>query len=310
MRQSLRPTCPRTDKKRISKVRLVSLIVLIVVSFLWVLPLLWMVGTSLKTDLEVATKPTSLFPTMGFNFSHYINFFKYTSEAYSGSTGYFNIMAWFRNSTIVAIVSVCLNLTVFTLAAYGFVFIDFKYKKFAWAIILGSLTIPGIATYVAKYSMLMSVGKSLDLLRNPAYLYSCIILPGTCGVFNLFLVRQFFLSIPKDLIESGKIDGLTNMQIFTRIVLPLSRSVLFVTGMFTFIGAWNGYEWPMLILAGQPEELGLLTPGLAAWATGGSTVNMGRTLAAATISTIPIIIVYIFAQNKVIDGIASTGVKG
>lgn len=309
MQKNIRPICENDHKKRFNTSKFASFIILLIVCFIWILPLVWMFGTSLKTDSELILNPLSLFPTMGVNLEHYKAFFNFKATDANGAAGYFNIMVWVRNSAIVAVLSVVLSLSIYCLAAYAFVFLDFKYKKLAWALILGSMTIPGVATYVAKYAMLMQLGKAFDY--NGIYLYACIILPGTCGVFNLFLVRQFFLSIPKDLVESAKIDGASNMKIFLNIILPISKSVLFVTGMFAFIGAWNGYEWPQLILSGNvnQEVWGLLTPGLASWASGGSTTYMGRTMAAATISTIPVIIIYCFCQNRIIDGIATTGVK-
>lgn len=124
----------------------------------------------------------------------------------------------------------------------------------------------------------------------------------------MFLLRQFFLGIPKELVEAAKIDGLGNFGIFTRIVLPLSKSALLVAGLFSFMGSWNDYLWPQIVLMSADTAHLTLPVGLSK-ISGTYNYDYGLTMAAAIISIIPVIIVYAFTQDKIIEGVSRTGIK-
>jgi len=135
-----------------------------------------------------------------------------------------------------------------------------------------------------------------------------LIIPGLGGVFGLFLLRQFFLGIPYELVESAKIDGLSNIGIFFKIVLPLSKSALLVAALFAFMGNWNDYLWPLIILSGTEASVWTLPIGLSKIA-GTYNYDYGLTMAAAILAIVPVVIVYAVLQDKIIEGVARTGIK-
>jgi multiple sugar transport system permease protein len=135
-----------------------------------------------------------------------------------------------------------------------------------------------------------------------------LIIPGLGGVFGLFLLRQFFLGIPYELIESAKIDGLNNFGIFLKIVLPLSKSALLVAALFAFMGNWNDYLWPLIQFSGVDANMWTLPVGLSKIA-GTYNYDYGLTMAAAILAIVPVVIVYAILQDKIIEGVARTGIK-
>lgn len=300
--------------------KLIAFIILLVVCVIWLIPLIWMLGSSFKTTEEIISSSSNLF-THNFSrsfsefFENYISLFdpsKMGGYGKDGSTlaGGFPMYKWVINSSIVCVFTVILDLIVDTLGAYAFTFLDFKFKGFIWAVIIASMTVPGVCTFVATYAIEMAIGKVVGLTQ--IYLFILLIVPSTCGVFNLFLTRQFFLSIPKDLVESARIDGATDIEIFIKLILPLAKSVLIVVGLFAFTGAWNSYMGPQLLMASFGGNVDWLTVavGLSAYGTSDDVFYLGRNMAASVIAAVPVLLIYIFCQDRIIEGVATTGVKG
>ena len=137
-----------------------------------------------------------------------------------------------------------------------------------------------------------------------------LVLPGLGGVYGLYLIRQFLVSIPKDLIENARMDGASNLEIFFKVVLPLGKSALYVQGLFGFMGAWNDVQWAQLIIGNAPRSTWTLAYGLKVISDNAEAAeSMTLAFASAVITMIPIFIVYLFAQSKIIEGVANTGVK-
>ena len=137
-----------------------------------------------------------------------------------------------------------------------------------------------------------------------------LIIPSFGGVYGVYLIRQFFSNIPKDLIENARMDGASNVKIFRRVVLPLGKSVIYVQGLFGFMGAWNDVQWAQLIIGSAPRSTWTLAYGLKVISDNcESAESITLAFASAVISMIPILIVYLLAQSKIIEGVANTGVK-
>jgi len=284
-------------KRSILVGKIVSTICLALLAAIWIIPIIWALGASFKPDLYTDTE--SLFPTAGnFTWEHYE--YLITGEE-------FPVLRWILNSFIVATISTVLYLIVVAFAAYALVFIDFKFKNLIFNIILASMMVPGIVTFIPMYNLMDSLGWAGA--ADATYFFS-LIFPGLGGVFGLFLIRSFFLNIPKELIESCKVDGSNNFQIFFRVILPIGKSAIFVAAIFAFLGNWNDFMWPQQMSIGvqmfQPELL-TLPVGLAKL-SGAKTGDVSP-LAGAVISAIPVMIVYCFSQKYIIDGVSRSGIK-
>ena len=167
-------------------------------------------------------------------------------------------------------------------------------------VIIFTMVIPGIATMAPQLSNIANLGISKSLWA--------LILPGLGGVGGLYLIRQFYLSIPMDLIESARIDGASDIRIFFKIVLPLAKTVFLVQGLFCFMGSWNDLFWPQIVIGTSNKELWTLPVGVAYLSSSKTANSMGLSLASAIFSAFPIFILYLFTQNKIIEGVATSGV--
>ncbi len=269
---------------------------LLVFSLFWLAPLVIGVLGSFTSEYSFTYEPGELFPSSGLTFENYIRLFNQTDL--DGTR--VPVERWVLNSFIVAISSTFLYLLITGFAAYAFVFLKFKFRNAIFLVILFTMVIPGIATTAAQYSNIAHLNISRSLLA--------LILPGLGGVGGLFLIRQFYLGIPKDLIESARMDGAKDLTIFFKIVFPLSKTVFLVQGLFSFMGSWNDLFWPQIVL-GASKELWTLPVGIASLSNTTRGDTIGLSLAGAIFSAIPILILYIFTQNKIIEGVANTGVK-
>lgn len=277
--------------------RIVSTLCLTALAAIWIIPIIWALGASFKPDLY--TDVDQLFPSAA-NFT-------WQNYQYLLFNGDYPVLRWTLNSFVVATISTVLYLIVVSFAAYALVFIDFKFKNLIFNIILSSMMIPGIVTFIPMYDLMMSFGWAGA--ADWTYFLS-LIFPGLGGVFGLFLIRSFFLNIPKELIESCKVDGANNFQIFFRVILPIGKSAIFVAAIFAFLGNWNDFMWPQQMSLGvqmfSPELL-TLPVGLAKLS--GSKTGDVAPLAGAVLSAIPVMAVYVFAQRYIIDGVSRSGIK-
>ena len=279
--------------------RIVSTICLLILGAIWIMPLIWALGASFKPD--TITDINQIFPSFdNWTFEWYQLLFSFDGE--------YPVLRWILNSFIVGCIHTVLYLIIVSFAAYALVFLDWKFKNAIFTVVVSSMMFPGIITLVPLYNLFNSLG----IAGNPTWVYliGCI-LPGLGGVFGLFLIRQFFLGLPKELVEACKVDGCNNFQIFFRVILPIGKNAIFVAAIFAFLGNWNDYLWPQLIASGGVDVLG------REWLTlqvGLSVLVSGRTgdtspLAGAVISAIPVMIVYLFAQKYIINGVSRSGIK-
>lgn len=279
--------------------RIVSTICLLILGAIWIMPLIWALGASFKPD--TITDINQIFPSPdNWTFEWYQLLFTFDGD--------YPVLRWILNSFVVGCIHTVLYLIIVSFAAYALVFLDWKFKNAIFTVVVSSMMFPGIITLVPLYNLFNSLG----IAGNPTWVYliGCI-LPGLGGVFGLFLIRQFFLGLPKELVEACKVDGCNNFQIFFRVILPIGKNAIFVAAIFAFLGNWNDYLWPQLIASGGVDVLG------REWLTlpvGLSVLVSGRTgdtspLAGAVISAIPVMIVYLFAQKYIINGVSRSGIK-
>ncbi|MGM9874051.1 MAG: carbohydrate ABC transporter permease [Bacilli bacterium] len=267
-----------------------------VFTFVWLAPLVIGVIGSFTSEYSFTYEQGQLFPKSGYTFENYLKLFN--QKDLDGTR--IPVERWVLNSFIVACANTFLYLLISGFAAYAFVFLKFKFRNVLFMVIIFTMVIPGIATTAAQYSNVSNLNISRSLLA--------LILPGLGGVGGLYLIRQFYLGIPSDLIESARIDGAKDITIFFKIIFPLAKTVFLVQGLFSFMGSWNDLFWPQIVL-GEAKELWTLPVGIASISNTTKGDTVGLSLASAIFSAIPIFILYLFTQNKIIEGVANTGVK-
>ncbi|HOE15331.1 MAG TPA: carbohydrate ABC transporter permease [Candidatus Paceibacterota bacterium] len=291
-----------TRGKKITKT--VAFITLTIVCILMLLPIVWGVFGSFRRSGDFTSYPASFFPSKwdAFTLDGYRELFSKTEYIPTHSNEYFPIWNWLFNSLIVAIGGTLLYLIIASFAAYAFAFLDFKYHDKIFYFLIGTMTIPGIISTTPQLINMNMLGAYKSILG--------LILPGLGGVYGVFLIKQFFSNIPKDLIENARMDGASNMRIFFNVVLPLGKSALFVQGLFGFMGAWNDVQWAQLIIGNAPRTTWTLAYGLKVISDNSESYEATTlVLASAVIAMIPILIVFLIAQSKIIEGVASTGIK-
>lgn len=262
----------------------IALIVII-----WVLPTYWLMMTAFKDQNDaIAAIPTWWPREITFD-----NFARILGEDQTP------VFGWFWNSLKAATLHTLLVLLVATPAAYALARFDFKFKKLITAMVLASLFIPGIALFVPNYVTISKLGWIDDM--------AAIVVPGAASALAVFFLRQFFISFPKEIDEAAILDGCTRMQVFKQIALPLSKPAIATIGTLVFLANWNDFLWPLYVLV-SPENL-TLQPGLqtlqSAYTTDYATIMTG-----AAIASVPVLLIYVFAQKFIIEGITQSGIKG
>jgi len=271
------------------------LFLLLAVAIIMLIPLLWTFVTSIKPEALTLTYPPRWIPE------------KATFENYREVWGRASLTAdivfsrCFFNSTFLAIVTVFLTLIVTSLAAYAFSRLSFPGRDFIFMVVLSTLIVPGEIILIPLFMICYRLGWINS--------YNAVIFPGLGGAFGVFLLRQFFLTIPKELEEAARIDGCGSFRILITIILPLSKSALAALAIFTFLGSWNNFVWPFVVLIDGSKMT--LPVALAQFInTGGNWSVYGKVMAAAGIASIPPILIFMFAQKQIISSIAITGLKG
>lgn len=284
-----------------------AFIVLLAVCVLWLFPFVYVFGMSLRTTEDLVLYPNSIFPHPGgWTLDHYTHFFKTTDGKMD------TLMSALVNSTITTLIHVLVSMVITVFAAYSFVFMRYKGRAFIYALIIFVMPIPSVIGFAPMYSMYISIGKQSGILDSLWYFYSWIIFPGVAGAFNLMIMHNCFKSIPKEIVESARSDGASEMEIFRRVVLPLARSSILVCALFSFNGCWNNLVFPQLVVAAQSDVQmhSTITVALMGWIKNESVEFHGKAMASCVMSILPLMLMYFFTQSKMIDGLSSTGVKG
>ncbi|MGI8384069.1 MULTISPECIES: carbohydrate ABC transporter permease [unclassified Robertmurraya] len=262
------------------------------VALQFLLPLIWMILSSFKID-EV------IYKDMGTIFAFVPRFSDLSFDSYVELLGFYNIFKNVGNSLIYASVTVVVGLTINSLAGYALARFKFPFKDWILIFIIALMIVPIEATILPLFLVVNEMGLINTI---PGYL-----LPFIINVMNIFLFRQHFLSFPGELIESGKIDGLSEVGCFFRIVMPSSLNMYITVGILTFLASWNDFLWPVMALSNAD----LMPIQVALNAVFADTYNIftSHMMAALTIVTIPIVILYIIFQKYIVEGSMQSGIK-
>lgn len=267
---------------------LVFYLLLILVALFFFLPLLWMAVTAFKPFAEWLSPnwiPRDL------TLANFTSVFRDPTLP---------VTRWFFNSLFIAVAFTTLILAIDSMAAYAYARMEFPGKNLLFTLLLATLVMPGIMFLIPNYLTIAKLG----WLRT----YQGVIAPGLSGVFGVFFLRQFFQGIPREMEEAAAIDGASVWRTFFSVVLPLSGGALATLGVITFLGSWNDFLWPLLIV-GSDRQLQTLPVGLATL-QGQYTFDYGKLMAGALVVTLPVLILYVFAQRYIVESISTTGIKG
>jgi multiple sugar transport system permease protein len=269
-------------------------LLLAVLALFFVLPLLWMLSSSLKEGADVY-KDQGWIPAN----PSLANF-----ETIFGSD--FPVLRWLGTSLVTSAVGTVLVVSLTSLSGYAFARMDFPGKNILFTILIATLLLPAIMFLVPQFLVLLKVGNvvpELGLATIPSYM-----LPHLAAVFGVFFMRQFFQGIPVEIEEAAYVDGATRFRTFRSVVVPLAGPALATLGVITFLGIWNDYLWP-LVGCSFDSDACTLQAGLA-YFQGQNTAEYGLLMAATVVATVPVLIFYVFAQRFIIQSVASSGVKG
>ena len=262
-------------------------LVLTALSLMMLFPFLWTVSAALKGDDTVLATPPQLWP----NPLHWENFAAVNDLIPFGQL--------FFNSLLVAVITTVMQLLTCSLAAYAFARLRFRWKGPLFLLYLATLMVPAQVTYTPLFIFMR--------LMNLTDTYAGLILPSVTSAFGVFLLRQFFMAIPRELEEAAVLDGASHWTIYWRIIMPLSGSGLAALSIFSFMGSWNSLLWPLLVVTNN-QDIMTLPLGLSTL-QGQYTTAWNLVMAGTLLSIIPIVIVYVLAQRHFVQGLALSGVK-
>jgi len=263
---------------------------LIGLSLIFIAPLVWMLITSFKTAPEATRVPPTLVPDDP------------TGRAYGtifqgGSQT--PVLRWFLNSLIAATGQALLVLTVASMAAYALARIPFRGKNLMFGLIIATLFIPTFVLIIPNFLLVDRFGW-LDTLW-------ALIIPGAASAFGVFFLRQFFQGLPRELEEAAVLEGANHWQIFTKVILPLSKPGLATLAVIAFLTNWNDFIWPVYVLF-SPQNF-TLPPGLGIL-QGAYSIDYPVIMAGAAVASIPVLILFMVSQRYIIEGVSRSGLKG
>jgi len=251
-------------------------------------PFIWMLLSSFKAPGEITRTPPTWFPEVP-TLDNYIKLFQQL-----------NFPLYFTNTVIIAGSVTILNLLFCSMLGYALAKLRFTGKSFLFLLVLGTLMVPGSVTLVPLF-ILMS---KLHLINT----LTAVILPTAAGAFGVFLMRQFMLGIPDELLDAGRVDGASEFFLYWRIVLPLATPALATLTILTFLASWNDFLWPLVVLTSDQKYN--LQVAIATFATGQHSSDNGLLLAGAVVVVVPVIVIFLLLQRYFTQGIALTGLKG
>lgn len=274
-------------KPKLRRGQIVSIVAIAVVGALFLTPLLYMLTTSLKPKEEVLQNTVSLFGSY------------FAVENYTRAWTAFPFGKYLFNSILVGLVTSLLTVINSAMAAYAFTRLKFKHRDGIFFIYLATLMVPLQVTIIPLYIILRTLGWHDS--------YTALIIPPAFTAFGVFMLRQFFLTIPTEIEEAAKIDGCSRFQIFTTIILPMSKPGLASLAIFTFVNSWKSFFWPLIVTATDAHKT--LPLGLYMF-SGQYGTDWSALMAATTISIIPGVIFYIIFQRSLVQGISLSGMGG
>jgi len=251
------------------------------------LPFLWMVLGSVKTEGELMKVPITWWPET-FTWDNFATWFTTL-----------DFPRFLSNSVIVAVLVVVGNLLFCSMVGYALAKMDFPGKKPLFAAVLVMLMVPGVVTMIPLFVLIANLG-----LVNT---HAGLILPFLAAPFGVFLMRQFMFGIPDELIEAARIDGASEMRIFARIVIPMCGPALATLAIFTFLASWNNFLWPLIVA--QSGDMYTLPVALSLYSAGKVGPQYGIMMAGAVLIIVPIVVLFLFLQRYFVAGLATSGLK-
>lgn len=262
-------------------------VLLLVLGLSMLIPFLWMVSTSLKSEMEVYSYPPKFLPE------------RFLWNNYREALTLLPFGRFFLNTVIVSLFSVIGQLVTCSMAAYAFSRLRFKWRDRIFALYLSTMMIPAIVTLIPSFLIINAFG-----WMNT---YWAIFTPALTSVWGIFLLRQFFQTIPRDYEDAARIDGATEFTIFWKVILPLSKPALATLAIFAFMTSWKDFLWPLIVT--NRNDMRTVEVGIAMFHNLHST-NWHYQMAAAVVVMLPIVAVFFFSQRYFIRGITITGLKG
>lgn len=277
-------------KQKFGPAMVIEYILLFLLAAIFIFPMLWMVVSSMKPEADVYNNLSSLkafLPSL-----NPANWFKTYQEVVSR----FSIGTYLMNSLFYSLTFATGSILINSLAGFAFAKINFSGKKIVFGIMLGLLIIPVETILIPQFTIVNTLG-----LVNTRM---AVILPAMASVFNIYLFRNFFIAIPEEIIESAYLDGANIVKTFFKIMLPMSKPAIATVGVLSFISSWNDYIWPLMVLTDSSKfslQVAITTINTT------KPVYINQVMAVLTISTIPLIIIYVVAQKYILQGLGGTG---
>ncbi|MEQ6206042.1 carbohydrate ABC transporter permease [Enterococcus mundtii] len=275
----------RSEKKSFHKILVFTL--LLIFSLLTLIPFIWMISASFKANNDVFSVPIQWIPKT------------WHPENYSVIWTRIPLLTFFKNTAILSIVITLIQLFTSSFAAYGFSKIHFKGRNLLFLAYIGTIAVPWQSYMIPQFIMMRQLGLSDTLLS--------LILLQAFSAFGVFLLKQYYSSIPDSLCESARIDGLSEWGIYRRIILPLTKPALASLTIITFVNTWNDYMGPFIYLSSTENKT--IQLGLKMF-VGLYDTEYALIMAASVLSVLPVAIVFLAMQKYFVEGIASSGVKG
>ena len=261
--------------------------VLVAFAIITLFPFYWMIASSFKDSFEVIQTPPTMFPN------------KILWENYSTAFSMAPFGRYFLNTILVTILSIVSTVIIAILSAFAFSHLEFKGRDLIFSLFLASMMIPGEVLIVTNFKTISQLG----LMDT----YSALFVPYMANVLYIYMLREFFLKIPKQLYYAAKVDGSSDWKFLWRIVVPMAKPSIITICILVGINSWNAFLWPLLVT--NKESMRLLATGLTAFQSDAGN-QYELLMAASTIITMPIVVVYIFLHKKIMSGISIGGIKG
>jgi multiple sugar transport system permease protein len=264
-------------------------LMLILVGLLFVSPLIFMIVTSFKTRAAAGAYPPQWIPN------------PFTTQAYESilTSDATPVLRWFANSMIAALSNAFLVVSTAALAAYALARMQFRGQKLVFALIVATLFVPPVILIIPNYLIVGELQWLNTLLA--------VIVPTAASAFGVFFLRQFFLGIPLELEEAARLDGASTWEIFWKVVLPLSRPALATLALLAVLTNWNDFLWPVYVLFGPEQQT--LPAGLSTLQSANA-VRYDLLMAGAVIASVPVLLLFVFLQRFIIEGVSRSGLKG
>ncbi len=267
----------------------IAQVVMFVVAMVILAPIIWMFSTSLKTNDQILTATPRWLPNP-FSLEHFHRLFTQAED--------FPVARWLFNSAFISSTVTILVLWITSMAAYAFSRLHYKGRDTLFIAVIATMMIPAQITLIPSFLIVQKLGWFNS--------YQGLIVPGLAGAFGVFLLRQFFLGIPVELEEAAYMDGAGPGTIYWKVILPLAKPALAALAIFTFIGAWNDFVWPLIIT--NDISMRTLPVGIMIF-QGRYVTEYGATMATAAVCSVPTIIAFLIFQKRITEGIAMTGLK-